>query len=255
MAARRRPGGRIALALAASLAVHAAVLLTGLAERQPMRGQAGASTSLPVLIDLQRGAAAPDHAHPAAAQASGRRALETGEAAPSSPMPTPGPPAPGTTTTPGAATGPADASDGDPGSPGRVAGQTLTFDCPPGGELTRTGAVRANPCAFRGAPRDHLPEQVARQSRIDPGKAAYYDRVLEANARMRNDPSYGNLPFFTCRIQFGGGKGAPSAHPPHTYKFGRLPCYLIPPHGNLDPDVFVEPPPPKNPLKPGEMKE
>jgi len=72
---------------------------------------------------------------------------------------------------------------------------------------------------------------------------------------MRNDPSYGNPPFFTCRIQFGGGKGVVSAHPPHTYRFGKLPCYLIPPHGNLDPDVFVEPPPPKHPRQPGEMAE
>lgn len=255
MAARRRPTTRIALALAASLAVHAAVLMTILAERQPTRGQAGSSASPPVLIDLQRSRAAPAQAHRAAAQASGRRPIETGESPPSSLLPAPGPPAASAATTPGAATGPVASSEGPAGPPGPTAGQTLKFDCPPGGDLTRTGAVRANPCAFRGAARDHLPEQVARQSRIDPEKSAYYDRVLDAKERMRNDPSYGNLPFFTCRVQFGGGKGVQSAHPPHTYKFGRLPCYLIPPHGNLDPDVFVEPPPSKNPLKPGEMKE
>jgi hypothetical protein len=36
-------------------------------------------------------------------------------------------------------------------------------------------------------------------------------------------------------------------------KLGKLPCYLIPPHGSLDPDVFVEPPPPKHPAQPGDM--
>src|SRR4051812_30813834 len=140
MAARRRPGGRVALALAASLGVHAAVLLMVLAERQAMRGEAGASTAPPVLIELQRSPAARAEAHPAAAQASGRRPIETGEPVPSSPSPSPPAPA-GATTAPGAAAGPVASSDGVPGSPGPSAGPTLKFDCPPGADLTRTGAV------------------------------------------------------------------------------------------------------------------
>jgi hypothetical protein len=121
----------------------------------------------------------------------------------------------------------------------------LKFDCPPGGDLTRTGVVRANPCAFKGATRDHLPEKVVRQARIDADKAEFYDRVLKARDDMRNDPSKGNLPMASCR----------SSRPRNSFKFGRLPCYLIPPEGSLDPEVFVEPIPPKHPRKPGEMTE
>ena len=43
--------------------------------------------------------------------------------------------------------------------------------------------------------------------------------------------------------------------PQHTLKLGPLPCYLIPPEGSLDPEIFVDPIPPKNGTKPGDMKE
>jgi hypothetical protein len=242
-----------------TLAVHAGLLVMALDQRVPVTRDAARSSLRAVEIELQhdqrstRKAASPSAAAPASPV---RASTSRGAPAPfAAPQPAPLPPILGVG--PPAATGaaPGPLAQAGPGVPGTPNGPPLKFDCPPGGDLTRAGAVRANPCAFRGAARDHLPEAVAKQARIDSGKAAYYDRVLDANERMRNDPSYGNPPFFTCRIQFGGGKGVASAHPPHTYKFGKLPCYLIPPHGNLDPDVFVEPPPPKHPRQPGEMAE
>src|SRR4051794_30553507 len=124
MAARRRPATRIALALAASLAVHAAVLLTVLAERQPMRGQAGGSALPPVFIELQRSRAAPAPAHQAAPQASGRRPIDNGETVPSSPIPSDAAPAAGAPTSPGAASGPIASADGG-GSPGPAPGPAL----------------------------------------------------------------------------------------------------------------------------------
>ena len=86
---------------------------------------------------------------------------------------------------------------------------------------------------------------------IDPNKAAYYDAVVAA----RNSPGHG--PGFGCGMPITLGEGGsklarelkrqrlakennPHA-PPHSLKFGPLPCYLTPPQGFMTPEADVPP--------------
>jgi hypothetical protein len=85
---------------------------------------------------------------------------------------------------------------------------------------------------------------------IDPNKAAYYDAVVAA----RNSP--GHAPGFGCGMPINWGEGGnklsrelkkkrlakePPHEPPHSLKFGPLPCYLTPPQGFLTPEADVPP--------------
>ncbi|HET9161538.1 MAG TPA: hypothetical protein VFN88_13085 [Caulobacteraceae bacterium] len=256
MAARRRHGGRLATALAVSLAVHATLLLTVMTARAPMRGEPGQATSIPVEITIARlpsqtAKASPGHL---------TKSIDTGRRLTQSVAPTslaqPAAPVQSAGTGTGQAAPPGAPSQSAPsGHANQAPGPQLKFDCPPPTGLSRPGAVRADPCAFKSAPRDHLPEAVARQARIDSDKAGYYDRVLEARRAIIDDPNRGNSPMLGCAILFGGGQPAHLKKPPHSLKIGPLPCFVIPPEGQLDPEVFVEPPPPKHPLKPGEMQQ
>jgi hypothetical protein len=255
MAARRRQGRRFALALAVSLAVHAGLFLTVMNARAPPRREPGTSLTRPVEIAIERlSSPAPkaSTAHLAAPVQAGRRMTEAVEPSPVNPPPR-GALLGGEagSSSPSGQTAQAGAGDQARAAPGPA----LKFDCPPPAGLSRPGAVRADPCAFKNARRDHLPEEVARQARIESDKAAYYDRVLEARRAIIDDPSRGNTPMVGCALIFGGGQPAKIKKPLHSLKLGPLPCFVIPPEGPLDPEVFVEPPPPKHPLKPGEMKE
>ena len=207
MAARRRPGRRFALALAVSLAVHAGLFVVVMNGHPPMAGgpeRRGCPVEPVLYVDLEP-RAAPPQPHAAAPAAAGRRAARPAANRRQDRATAPRPRAPTSPrlrsaraidpTRPGT-TGGAVRRPGH--RRGRWPGEGLTFDCPPGGELTRTGAVRANPCAFRGATRNHLPEAVVKQARIDRDKAEFYDRVLKARDDIRNDPNKGNLPFLHC---------------------------------------------------------
>jgi hypothetical protein len=235
--AKRRRDRRTAWAsaLGAALGVHGLVLWAALSlGPSALAPPEHAEPVQPFFIELQP----PPPLPPAASAAAGSSASAVQDAAPGEA----GQPAP-------VAHG--EASSGPPGpapfGPRGAGGQgaqpqaALKFDC---ADAPRRGR---DPCLFRNAPRDKLPEDVIRQASIDADKAAYYDRVLDARERMRNDFSYGNTAMFTCKITFGGGKPAQGAKIPHSLKLGSLPCFIVPPHGSLTPDVFVQPIPPKNP--------
>jgi hypothetical protein len=232
--ARRRHGGRTAWAsaLGFSLAVHGLLLWVALTPapvaHRPLETPEPVQ---PFLIDLEPPPPPPEAK---ATTSSGSSAPATHAAAPVEA----GEPAQIATgqQPAGAAAAPSSALGA-----GTQPQATLKFDCM---ETSRRGR---DPCLFRNAPRDKLPEDVIRQASIDADKAEYYDRVLDARERMRNDFNYGNTAMFTCKIGFGGGQPAHVKKIPHSLKLGRLPCFLVPPHGSLTPDIFVEPIPPKNP--------
>jgi hypothetical protein len=81
---------------------------------------------------------------------------------------------------------------------------------------------------------------------IPGAKHAYYDAILAAEAKYRNDPGGGHGPAVFCYP--GRHAGRPL---PHALKIG--PCYIEPPQGMLDVDVDVPevgsqrdlPPPPR----------
>jgi hypothetical protein len=234
--AKRRQDRRArwASALGVALAVHGLVLWAGLSlGPSAMAPLEHAERVQPFFVELQ-----PPRPHPPA---------NAGGVASSSPLPAPaaapaelGPPAAQRAIGEGPS-GSSVAVVGPPGDQGTQPQATLKFDC---AELPRRGR---DPCLFRNAPRDRLPEDVIRQASIDADKAEYYDRVLDARERMRNDFNYGNTAMFTCKIGFGGGQPAQVKKIPHSLKLGPLPCFIVPPHGSLTPDIFVEPIPPKNP--------
>ncbi len=85
---------------------------------------------------------------------------------------------------------------------------------------------------------------------IDPNKAAFYDAVVAA----KNSPGHG--PGFGCGMPINWGEGGSKLsrelkkkrlakegphEPPHSLKFGPLPCYLTPPQGFMSPEADVPP--------------
>ena len=217
MARRRQDVRRAwASALAIALGFHVLVLWAALSLgpsavpslQQPAPVQ-------PYFIELQHPQPRPSQEPAAAAAAAaGSRTMPTTSADFGLPTQAAAPP----TQTPGPA-------------PSRSAGAselptTLKFDC----QDTRGSR---DPCLFRTARRDRLPDEIGKQASIDADKAAFYDRVLQA----RKEP--GNLPFLVCKPSRNG--------PRHSLKIGPLPCWVVPPQGSLTEEVFVEPIPPKNP--------
>jgi hypothetical protein len=221
-------------ALGAALGVHGLVLWAALSlGPSALAPLESAEPIQPFFIELQPPPPPSAAASAAGSSASPARAAASAEAG----QPTLVAPGEGSSGPPG----PPPSGPSGAGGQGAQPQAALKFDC---ADAPRHGR---DPCLFRNAPRDKLPEDIIRQASIDADKAAYYDRVLDARERMRNDFSYGNTAMFTCRITFGGGKPAQGAKIPNRLKLGSLPCFIVPPHGSLTPDVFVEPIPPKNP--------
>lgn len=245
----RRQRSTWAFALGVSLGVHALVLVLAMTIRAPMRGEASSVYSEPLVITLER--PQPETAAPAAAAGSPAPAAQARVIQAVSPLAAPAPSsAPPAALAQGTGEGPPAAAHGS----GASAGPVLKFDCAEAFGARRPDQLRADPCQYRNAPRDRLPKDVVKQASINADKAAYYDRVLEARQGIINDPNRGNTPLLYCGIRFGGGKPPKVQGPLHSLKLGPLPCFLVPPEGPLDPEVFVEPIPSKNPGKPGDAE-
>jgi hypothetical protein len=111
---------------------------------------------------------------------------------------------------------------------GRVFRTNLACDDPAGFRLTAEERAR---CAARLG--DGAQRAAFMPAPIDRGKRAWFDATHAAYQ------GGGRLPVpFACLLGF-GSKRKP---PPHSLKFGKLPCYAIPPQGILTEELGVEPP-------------
>ncbi len=222
---------RVPVGLAASLAIHAALLavfaltLRPLAPSQPPPSIR--VSLLPPILERQRTPGLNRARPPQVPAASHTRPANTAPEAPSVQ-----PVAPITPLTAPAA--PAEPANGTAGVDSSLrAALRGAVGCSEPDWLRLSASEKAR-CVRRLAvnvdPNLQIPAPMA------PEKRAWFDASLAAYH------SPGSPPMLGCALAFGGPKGSRSRKPPHSIKFGPLPCYLIPPKGFLTEESVVRPP-------------
>jgi hypothetical protein len=239
------------VAVAVTLIVHGGILLPWLL----MQGPPAPPPTPPVELALLHPERPPPPEHKAAA--TGKVASAPAAAAPTPPVEAQAsaPPQPAAMTQPSAAataSSPPGAQAAVPGPAGASGVSGLNLTCL--GSQKRLTAEERRKCddkQWAGVGR-HDPSNDGRvpPPLIDPNKAAFYEAVLAA----RHSPGHG--PGFGCGMEIATGEGGSKMskllkkkrlakeaphEPPHSLKFGPLPCYLTPPQGFLTPEADVPP--------------